>query len=82
MSLSAINETNYTPKEISDEILAKTVVFCKETGYRQNAVMITFFWSAFLYCAKNYLDDELTEKVMCSFPSDSITTQASCTVYE
>ena len=46
-----------TAQDISNEILGGAIQFCRETGYKQNAMMLTFFWSAFLLSAKNELDE-------------------------
>lgn len=68
MSLSeapSIKITYNTAQDISDEILGGTIQFCRETGYKQNIMMLTFFWSSFLLAAKNELNEHsLTEKVM------------------
>lgn len=71
MSISespSIKITFSTAQEISDEILGGTIQFCRETGYKQNIPMLTFFWSAFLLNARNELDkNELIEKVINSY---------------
>ncbi len=68
MSLSeapSVKITYSTPQDISDEILGGTIQFCRETGYKQNIMLLTFFWSAFLLNAKNELNEHnLTEKVV------------------
>lgn len=46
-----------TPQEVSDEILGGAIQFCRETGYKQNVMMLTFFWSAFLFTARNPLEE-------------------------
>lgn len=68
MSLSeapSIKITFNTAQDISDEILGGTIQFCRETGYKQNIVMLTFFWSAFLLNSQSELNEHsLTENVM------------------
>lgn len=49
--------TYNTANIISDEILGGTVTFCRETGYRPNIMMYTFFWCGFLFCAKEQLNE-------------------------
>ena len=52
-------------QDISDEILGGTIKFCRETGFKQNIKMLTFFWSAFLLAGKSELDEhDLIGKVM------------------
>lgn len=64
LSLS-VKITSATPQDISDEILGGTLAFCKETGYRQNIMMFTFFWSAFLLSVKKELEEHgLIEDIM------------------
>ena len=60
MSLSeapSVKITYSTPQDISDEILGGVIQFCRDTGYKQNMIMITFYWSAFLLSAKKILDE-------------------------
>lgn len=62
---SPVQITFSTAQDISDEILGGTIQFCKETGYRQNIKMLTFFWSAFLFAAKEELEEhQLVKDVM------------------
>lgn len=59
-----------TPQDISDEILGGTLKFCQETGYKQNIMMFTFFWSAFLLHSKKELEENnLIEDVIKSYAS-------------
>lgn len=68
MSLSlepSVKITYLTSQEISDEILGGTIQFCRETGYKPNITMITFFWTAFLFSeSKELRKYNLTEKVI------------------
>lgn len=68
MSLSVApkpNITFFTPQTISDEILGATIRFCRETGYKQNILLFTFFWDAFLFYNKGQLDEHrLMQDVM------------------
>ena len=68
MSLSeapVVKITYNTAQDISDEILGGTIQFCRETGFKQNIMMLTFFWSAFLLAGKSELDEhDLTGKVI------------------
>lgn len=56
-----IKITSQTAQDISDEILGGTIKFCRETGYKQNMIMFTFFWTAFLY---NSLEELVGEKLV------------------
>lgn len=71
MSLSeapVVKITYNTAQDISDEILGGTIQFCRETGFKQNIMMLTFFWSAFLLSGKSELDEhDLTGKVMACY---------------
>lgn len=68
MSLSeapVVKITYNTAQEISDEILGGAIQFCRETGFKQNIMMLTFFWTAFLLAGRSELEEhDLTEKVM------------------
>lgn len=60
MSLSEASEvkiTAFTAQNISDEILGGTIEFCRETGYKQNIRMLSFFFAAFMFTAKNELNE-------------------------
>ena len=46
-----------TPQDISDEVLGGVIHFCRDTGYKQNMMMLTFFWSSFLLASKKTLDE-------------------------
>ena len=46
-----------TPQDVSDEILGGVIHFCRDTGYRQTMMMLTFFWSSFLLSSKKTLDE-------------------------
>lgn len=62
--------TFQTAKDISDEILGGTLKFCQETGYKQNIIMFTFFWSVFLLYSKKELEENnLIEDVIKSYTS-------------
>ena len=67
MSLSEmppVKITYGTIQDISDEILGGVIRFCRESGYRQNIMMLTFFWSAFLLASKEQLEENgLIEEV-------------------
>lgn len=70
MSLSeapSIKITCDTAQDISDEILGGVIKFCRQTGYKQNMMMLTFFWSAFLLSAKKTLDENgiLNDTINC-----------------
>ena len=56
-TLASVKITYNTAQNVSDEILGGTIKFCRETGYKQNIVMFTFFWSAFLLNAQVELND-------------------------
>ena len=68
MSLSEIPPVKITvdtSQDISDEILGGTMSFCKETGYKQNIMMLTFLWSGFLLSSRSQLDEQnLVEDVL------------------
>lgn len=68
MSLSVApkpNITFLTPQTISDEILGASIRFCRETGHKQNILLFTFFWDAFLLHSKSELDEHrLLQDVM------------------
>lgn len=57
--------TFFTPQTISDEILGAAIRFCRETGHKQNILLLTFFWNTFLFYSKNELDEHrLLQDVM------------------
>lgn len=68
--MHALQELSFNTKyvleqKISDELLAKSIQFCKKSGYKQNLKMITIFWLAFLYTTKNVINDNIiVEKVL------------------
>lgn len=68
MSLSEappVKITLSTSQDISDEVLGGAVSFCKETGYKQNIIMLTFLWSGFLLSSRSQLDEHgLVEDVL------------------
>ena len=68
MSLSEtppVKTTLSTYRDISDEILGGTVSFCRETGYKQNIIMLTFLWSGFLLSSRAQLDEHnLIENIL------------------
>ena len=60
MSLSeapSVKITYSTPQDVSDEILGGVIHFCRDTGYKQTMMMLTFFWSSFLLSSKKSLDE-------------------------
>lgn len=68
MSLSeapSVKITFSTAQDISDELLGGTISFCKETGYKQNIMMLTFLWAGFLLSSRSQLDEHsLVEDVL------------------
>ena len=68
MSLSekpVVNITFDTAQEISDEIMGGTIKFCVKYGYKQDLMVLTLFWSAFLFSAKEELvENDLVEEVI------------------
>lgn len=68
MSLSeapSVKITFSTPQDISDELLGGTINFCKEIGYKQNIMILTFVWLGFLLSSRSQLDEHgLVEKVL------------------
>ena len=78
MSLSEappVKITFSTSQDISDEVLGGAVSFCKETGYKQNIIMLTFLWSGFLLSSKSQLDEHGLER-RCAELLHSISEQA------
>ena len=60
MSLSeapSVKITYNTPQDVSDEVLGGAIQFCRDTGYKQNVMMLTFFWSSFLLSSKKTLNE-------------------------
>jgi len=60
MSLSeapSVKITYNTPQDVSDEVLGGAIQFCRDTGYKQNMMMLTFFWSSFVLSSKKTLDE-------------------------
>ena len=60
MSLSeapAVKIKYSTPQDVSDEVLGGVIHFCRDTGYKQTMMMLTFFWSSFLLSSKKTLDE-------------------------
>ena len=58
MSLSeapSIQITYNTAQDVSDEILGGTIQFCREAGYKQTIVKLTFLWAALLLSSKEEL---------------------------
>ena len=49
--------TSSTAQDISDEILGGAIHFCRETGCRQSIMTLTLFWSAFLFSARDVLEE-------------------------
>ena len=68
MSLSespSVKITFSTAQDISDELRGGTISFCKETGYKQNIMMLTFLWSGFLLSSRDQLDEHgLVEDIL------------------
>ena len=65
---SPVQITFNTAQDISNEILGGAIQFCKETGYKPNTKTLTFFWSAFLFAAKEELEEhQLIQDVMRSY---------------
>lgn len=60
MSLSEVPSVKIkysTPQDVSDEVLGGVIHFCRDTGYKQTMMMLTFFWSSFLLSSKKTLDE-------------------------
>ena len=71
MSLSeapSVKITYHTAQDISDEILGGVIQYCRETGYKQNMMMLTFFWSAFLFSSSKQIEENgLVDEVLNCF---------------
>lgn len=67
MSLSeapAVKITYNTAQDISDEILGSAIQFCRNTAYKQNLLMLTYFWTAFLFSVQEEIvENGLLESV-------------------
>ena len=61
MSLSeapSVNIKYNTAQDISDEIMGATIQFCRGLKYKQNIIMLSFFWAAFLLSSKDELEEQ------------------------
>ena len=62
--------TYHTAQDISNEILGGAIKFCRETGFKQNIMMLSFFSAALLLRSKeNLLEHGVLEDVANSFTS-------------
>jgi len=60
MSLSeapSVNIRYNTAQDISDEIMGASIQFFRGLNYKQNIIMLSFFWAAFLYSSKDELEE-------------------------